>query len=740
MTYGIVGYSGNQSGPAFAPLALGAGGFITGLDVHSDGTLIGRTDTYGAYLGSVTAGTKWQSILNIASMPTNSVGFDANGNFAPGIGVYEIRVAPSNSSIFYMLYSDGVAQRNLSMFKSVNKGTTWTKLAAFTALSVTWVAGGENNAYRVTGQKMAIHPTDPNTVLVGTPANGLYYTTDGGGSFTHITGVATSSADGNSVNPGITGICFDPATPTTCYAASFGNGVYKSTTGVTGTWSLLTSSPQFVAFAVISAGNYWCAGKSTSSGVVGAANAPTLFTYNGSSFSANGLTPDGNGVQSICFVTSSTIIVTTSAGSLWVSTNTGGAWAGVSYVMPIQSPADVPWLTQTSISFFSGGPLVADPITSGRIIQGIGTGVITVNMTWSSYAFNTTTPWVSQSAGIEQLVARKIISPPGGTPIIAVEDRGCFYISNPAVYQSDYSTRPLSTTTCASWDVDYAKSSHSTIAQVSNYQNADVSGLSSSSGQNGTWSAFATSPVVSSFNGNIAISTPTNIVFFNTFADTAPKYTTNGGSTWNACSGLPTTGWAPGSFFDNQKIICADDAGNGTFYIYNDGARAIYRSTDNGANWTSILTSIVRSFYFEPTLISVPGQAGHLFWAPGINGSSNLPIGNALYRSQNANGGSPSLTTVSNVQDVWAIGFGAVAAGQSYPTVWIVGWVKVGAAAYKYGIWVSKDNCVSWTFLIDYPFNSCDQIVTISGDASDPAKCYFGFQGSGAGYGHNLVY
>jgi hypothetical protein len=98
------------------------------------------------------------------------------------------------------------------------------------------------------------------------------------------------------------------------------------------------------------------------------------------------------------------------------------------------------------------------------------------------------------------------------------------------------------------------------------------------------------------------------------------------------------------------------------------------------------------------------------------------------------------LTTVSNVQDVWAIGFGAAVSTESYPTVWIVGFVKVGAAPYKYGIWVSKNDCRTWTFLTDYPFNSCDQIVTISGDNNDATKCYFGFQGSGAGYGYNLTY
>lgn len=756
MTYGIVGYSGNQSGPTFAPLAIGGGGWVTGLDVHSDGTLVNRTDTYGAYVGNVTAGTRWQCILNTASMPLHSVGLDANGDFAPGIGVYEIRIAPSNSSVFYMMYCDDVSQLSVSLFKSTNKGATWTKLAAFSALNITWgfhsgtpnILINENDGYRMCSQKMAIHPTDPNTVLVGTPKEGLYYTTDGGGNFTNVSTVPAGAGDSNTVQlfPGISGICFDPATPNTIYAASFGNGVYKTTTGVTGTWSHLSSSPNFVTSAVISAGNYWCVGKASSSGATSGQGASVLFN---SAFSAV-LTDTNNGLQSLCFVSTSIIVVTTTGGQLHVSIDTGATWDaaggqagnGPSFGMPFTS-ADVPWLAHTP-GGFSAGALVADPITSGssgRIIQSIGTGVITVAMAWSTYNFLSTNSWISQTAGIEQLVARKVISPPGGAPVVAVEDFGCFYISNPAAFPSNYSTQPLAgATTCASYDVDYAKSLPSTVGEASMSFNPDVSGLSTSGGQAGTWTQFSTSPNPSNNrNGLIAISTPLNILYVNPYNDTTTRFTTDGGSIWTSSTGLPATGWAQGISFGNAKLICADDAGNGTFYVYN-GNGNIYRSTNNGSSFSSILSGIVVNSYFEPMLVSVPGQAGHLFFAPGINQAANLPVGNALYRSQNANGGSPTITTVSNVQDVWAIGFGAIAAGQSYPTVWIVGFVKVGAAPYVYGLWVSKDNCVNWTLLTQYPFNSADQIVWISGDNNDPSKCYFCFQGSGAGYGHNLVY
>lgn len=752
-----------MSSPVFAPLAIGGGGWVTGLDVNSDGTLACRTDTCGAYSGNVTAGTRWQPVVNFASMPLHSVGIDANGNFAPTIGVYEIRIAPSNSSVWYMMYSDDVSQLSVSLFKSTNKGATWTKLANFSALNITWgfhsgspdFLINENDGYRMCSQKMAIHPTDPNTVLVGTPKDGLFYTTDGGGSFNPVSSVPAGIGDSNSPGatqspqlfPGISGICFDPATPTTIYAASFGNGVYKTTTGVNGTWSHLSSSPNFVTSAAVSAGNYWCVGRASSSGIVNGQLGNTLFN---AAFST-ALSDTNNGLQSLCFVSTAIIVVTTAGGQLHVSIDTGATWDaaggqagnGPSFGMPFTS-ADVPWLAHTPGSF-SAGALVADPITSGasgRIIQSIGTGVITVAMAWSSYNFLSTNPWVSQTAGIEQLVARKVISPPGGKPIVAVEDFGCFYIDDPAVFPLNYSTQPLAgATTCASYDVDYAKSLPSTVGEASMSFNPDVSGLSTSGGQAGTWGQFLHSPnPLNHRNGNIALSTPLNILYFNPYDEPAPFYTIDGGaSAWTASTGLPTSGWAVGTSFANAKLICADDAGNGTFYALNSNTN-IYRSTNNGASFSSILTGCTFNSFYEPMIVSVPGKAGHIFAAPGIAQSANLPVGNALYRSQNANGGSPTLTTVSNVQDVWAIGFGAIVSGQSYPAVFIVGFVKVGAAPYVYGLWASKDNCVSWTLLTQYPFNSADQIVWISGDNNDPTICYFGFQGSGAGYGRKLVY
>src|SRR3984885_5034417 len=50
-------------------LRIGAGGFVTGVDISSDGsTRVVRTDTYGAYIWDVSQ-DQWKQIVTSRSMP-----------------------------------------------------------------------------------------------------------------------------------------------------------------------------------------------------------------------------------------------------------------------------------------------------------------------------------------------------------------------------------------------------------------------------------------------------------------------------------------------------------------------------------------------------------------------------------------------------------------------------------------------------------------------------------------------
>src|SRR4029077_1374071 len=121
--------------------------------------------------------------------------------------------------------------------------------------------------------------------------------------------------------------------------------------------------------------------------------------------------------------------------------------------------------------------------------------------------------------------------------------------------------------------------------------------------------------------------------------------------------------------------------------------------------WTQVFKATPQTlFYFasaEQSIQSVPGEAGNLFYTPG-NGA-----GDGFYHSTD---GGATWTAVANVQEAAAFGFGAPAPGQSYPAIYIAGYVN-----NVYGIWQSTDDAQSWTQIGTYPNGNLDQISTISG-------------------------
>ena len=124
------------------PSMLAPAAMLTGIDIAPDGTMVVRTDTYGAYIWN---GTQWQQLVTSTSMPAAFVTPTLAGIHQ---GVYEIQIAPSNSNILYMMYEGYV-------FQSTNKGTTWTET------SFAPVTENPNDAYRMDGQKMAVDPKIP---------------------------------------------------------------------------------------------------------------------------------------------------------------------------------------------------------------------------------------------------------------------------------------------------------------------------------------------------------------------------------------------------------------------------------------------------------------------------------------------------------------------------------------------------------------------------------------------------
>ena len=503
------------------------------------------------------------------------------------------------------------------------------------------------------------------------------------------------------------------------FAASYGNGVYESTNGGA-SWSLLSGGPIEVAYAAVS-----------STGVYYATTGSSLWSY------ANGtwtelLSAYGGDVQSVAIDPSnpSEIVVQGSSGIIAVSYNAGSTW---SWNFNIQfSASDVPWLATTGTYMTIGGT-VFDPLVPNELIASAGVGVWTTTLPTANFSTSTPVVWTSQSIGIEQLVANEIVVPPGGDPVLASWDRPFFYISNENAYPSSYSPNTGSTL-AEGWSVDYASSDPTFVVGIADWYGIEQSGYSTNGGQ--SWTVFPSFPAVDGeyidgtltsqqqFGGTIAASTPENIIWAPS-GGVDPYYTLNGGETWNPITLPGVSNWSgfDWAYYLDSRTVTADRVLPNTFYLYYAG-EGVYETTNGGVSWTQVYSGQISPYsYYNAELESVPGEAGNLFFTGGTQ--SGFPS-EGFYQSTDQGA---TWTAVPNVTEVNCFGFGAPAPGQSYPSIYIVGYVNG-----VYGIWQSINDAQSWTQIGTYPTDSLAQIKTISGDPNIYGQVYVGFSGDGYAY------
>ena len=689
-------------------MKVGAGGFVDGLDVDPDGTMVARTDTNGAYLWN---GTSWQQLVTSSSMPA---AFIAANPVSSGQGVYEIQMAPSNSNIMYMMF-DGY------VFSSSNKGTTWTQT------SFAQITEDPNDSYRMAGQKMAVDPNNPNIVYVGTPQNGLFVTTNGGQSWSKVSAIPVSGTNSGDY-PGITGILFDPAiggvvngVTQTVFASSYGNGVYESTNGGS-TWTKLSGGPSDVEYAAVS-----------STGAYYATDGSNLWRYAGGVWTEL-LSQSSYGIQSIAINPNNPneIVTVSAADYLNVSYNGGATWSGIDEGNNLSS-TDISWLatanqgtgSDAGYAYLTIGGVAFSPTTPNELIATAGTGVWNVTIPTSGLTTTSNLVWSDMSVGIENLVANEILVAPGGKPILASWDRPFFYISNLNAYPSTYG--PVQSDNMVSgWSVDYASSTPSFIVGIADWWGTEESGYSTDGGQ--TWTEFATElpGAGSSFvGGTIAASTTQNFIWAPS-GGVDPYYTLDGGKTWNPITLPGVTSWSnfDWAYYLDTRSVTADRVLANTFYLYDNG---VFETTNGGKSWTEVYSGALSPGAYNSEIMAAPGEAGNLFFTAGIQGDGSNPPSTAGFYMSTDQG--KTWAALPNVLEVTTFGFGAAAPGSSYPTIFIVGYVND-----VYGVWQSTNKGQSWTQIGTQPAGELDQITTISGDPNTYGQVYVGFAGGGYAY------
>lgn len=710
------------------PLRIGGGGFIRGHDQHTDGTHVCRTDVYGAYIWNA-ATLEWEQLFTTARMPAGDAHVDLSQ------GCYEIMIAPSNSSIIYMVQTGWV-------YKSTDRGASFTK-TNFTR-DADLIAGDQYNASF--GPKMAIDPLDPNVVYLGTQKAGLWYTRDGGTNWTQIeTGtIPFGTVDANGSYPGVNGVIINPYSAaisgrtSEVWAASHANGYYRSTDGGD-TWSKPSSGPASsvsrASFAID--GQLYCTPYSHTGTVA--------YKWSGTAWSTFTV---GTGCQDIiCSPTDAAhIIAVYDAGDLNQSLNRGTTFTGkmATFTQDDAGTGDIPWFNYAATT--AGGTFMVPshcsfhPTIADKIIMSAGLGVFTLSGLSKNAASSYHPNWVSQSKGIEELVANGITWTSNDDLILWGWDKPIWKITYPDAFPTSFFFPPSSATKAINhcWHMDYASSDPNFLVALISDQTFTENYSSYSSDGGDTWTRFAADPTGSAYLGDgagaVAVSTASNWVIVpdtNGQSDPGPQYTTDGGATWNTCTFSDAMAQWFGShlaYYLNHYCVAADRVLANTFYYIHGAYGKVYRSTDSGANFT-LVKDFAASYYYHCKFKSVPGKSGHLWFTPGVASGSfgdwGSPSG-SFVRSQD---GGVTWTTISNVLEVYDFCFGATAPGATYPTIYLNGWVNG-----TYGVYYSTDECANFTKISEFPLGLLDHLQCMDAHKTQFGKLIVGFSGSGWAY------
>lgn len=706
-------------------VAIGGGGMISGLSSDPGGkTFVVRTDVYGAYIWNARA-NRWSQLVTAASMP-DTVRVQ-NGAAA---GIYEIVVAPSQPQRLYMALQGRV-------YRSDDRGQHWTQPHAGNPFPLIWDA---NSEFRLHGPFMAVDPTDPNVVLLGTPGTGLWRSADAGVNWNRVGSIPVSKDrkpdDAGAQAPGTMLWLERPAggKPSgRVFALSPGNGMFVSNDRGATFQPLAASGAQPMTLqrgAFDRRGTFFGVDDLSKS----------IWSYRNGRW--RDLTTELNlTVREYAAVVANPhadqVIVVDRGGQGYTSADGGESWSSVTHSAKAGA-GDPPWLRLANGAFFTTADLMFDPVVPNRLWVAAGMGVFYADVPPGSASLD----WISQTRGIEELVANDVIQPPGQSPIFAGWDFGIHVKDDLNAYSTTFA--PGERTLMSVQQLDWMPAKPGFVVTnasdartcCSEDGNAVMAGTSDDGGR--TWRKFAALPTPPGTKdddpwrmsfGTIAVSSgdAKNIIWAPA-RNRQPFYTMDGGSSWTPVRLPGALGDNPGSFehtWLQRKTLTADKASPGVFYMYhsgegaNAGLQGLWRTRDGGKAWDKAFNGeIAPASNMAAKLRSVPGHAGHLFFTSAFEHTSDTGLRRSI-------DGGAHWQVVPDVTRVDDIAFGKAATGARYPTIFLSG--RVGG---EYGIWRSIDDAVHWQRLVDFPVGTLDQVSVVAADPDVFGRIYLGYVGS----------
>lgn len=722
-----------QTTPAYTwkNVNIQGGGFVSGI-IYSPAQkdlVYARTDVGGSYRWNATTRT-WISLNDDISRDDMNM-----------MGIRSIAPDPSDANRVYLAtgtYTQTYADMGV-ILASNDKGATWTR-------SKLTIRLGANENGRGAGEPLQVDPNLGTTLFLGSSADGLWASTDRAVTWTKVSSFPVASTPIGS--NGISFVLFDKSSSAagtatkTIYVGVLRTGapnLYKSTDGGA-TWAAVAGAPTTLMAhhaAVAADGTVYLAysnGPGPNDVTVG-----DVMKYVPSTGAFTSIKPTlpgtdamgGYGGLSLDLLKPGTIFVSTidryaSGDEVFRTTDGGVTWKPIlnwratnkanldHSLSPSNAASDPHWLADVDV----------DPFDSNKAWFVTGYGAFSsANAMAADQATPQTPTWKFDNQGLEELVARGLICPPTGAPLLSVVfDLDGYRHDNPDVVPA---TRFMPSHS-NDLGIDFAELQPNFIVRsygVSYSTNVIKMGAYSTDGGT-TFTEFAGSPVNAATGGPIAVSADgSRILLQPVAANNATSglyFSTDRGATWTASTGVMANN-VPGSL---RPI--ADRVNPLKFYVYDAMNGQVLVSTDGGVSFAVTATGFIRTDGYlvgDAQLGAVFGKEGDL-WLTCPGAYRNDPNA-GLYRSTNSG---TSFQRVAGV-DAIAVGFGKSATATGYPAVYIM-----GKQNNVFGFYRSNDVGATWQRINDaqhqYGF-----VGIIAGDRQTYGRVYLTTGGRGIIYG-----
>ena len=644
---------------------MGGGGYVTGVYIHPLDNNIKyiRTDVGGAYKWDVDR-NEWTQMLSFGSSQSQLYAVDG------------LALDPNDVNVIYAGLGNGggTPVQDRGIYKSTDQGKTWEKLVHVNFFG--------NGTHRQNGECIMVDPNNSNVIYAGTRLNGLYYSRDGGNTWTQVSsGQIPFNSSGNI---GIRAVAIDPTSTVdgrskTVYAGGHGVGVYRSTDGGTN-WSKISSLPNTVQSIRVA-----------SDGTLLATSDEGLFKYKNET--ATNISPTSHTYYLGLDVdpTNPNRIVTCysidgGAGPMglpiFLSEDGGVTWRNL-----IENGRKIDRRGWWESYYFSSATacLKFNPHNTKELWFTDWYGV------WVTYDVNETkTDWYSKVIGHEEAVITDKISLPEG-PIRFIA--GTY--DNGSLFYKDVTVPPTHRILGDTPDIVYSYSNPNFVVYGS------VGSTIYISTNYGETTTAVSSGVANSMDVAVSATNTDNIVVGGW--STVPYYTKDGGATWNASTGAPansmTTKWT------KQDNLVSDGANGDIFYYSASGG--IYRSNNGGESYTLVNTTLTDFTHIQ----TVRGKEG---WVYALSGGT-------VYVSHDYGNTFTALTSVTGVK---SISFG------KGKTVNELAFYAIGEYNGEKGLFISDDYGETFELMIESDKMRC--FGGVLGDMQIYGACYMTSGGEGA--------